>query len=149
MCYVHSDFIKHITVKGLPEHIKGNSDVTQEQFEKIIDPATPDVDHRDISLGIGIILCTSSMNKLRTEEAVIHLKGLNILLEPTIFGTTVSGEVSQGLRGSVDTVCGHNIVPRLVFKVTEPLFRTEGEEEALRENLHFLGSQESLGISPK
>ena len=150
MCYVHSDFTKHITVKGLPEHIKCNSDVTQEQFEQIIDPATPDVDHRDISLGIGIILCTSSMNKLRTEEAVIHLKGLNILLEPTIFGIVVSGEVPQALRGSVNTVCGHNIVPRLVFKVTEPLFRTEeGEEEALRENLHFLGSQESLGISPK
>ena len=116
MCYVFDEFTKHITVKGLPDHIKNNSEITQGQFEKIVDPATNQVDHKDISLGIGMILCTSSVNKLRTEEAVIHLKGLNILLEPTIFGTAISGEVPQSLRGSVNTVCSHNIAPRLVSK---------------------------------
>ena len=148
MCYVHEDFTKHITVRNLPEYIKNNSDLTQGQLDKLSDPATSDVDHRDISLGIGIILCTSSMMKLRSGEAVIHLKGLNILLEPTIFGTAISGEVPLALRGSVDTVCGFNIVPRIICKIREPLFRTEDEEEeVLRENLHFLENQESLGIS--
>ena len=150
MCYVFDEFTKHITVKGLPDHIKNNSEITQGQFERIVDPATTQVDHKDINLGIGMILCTSSVNKLRTEEAVIHLKRLNILLEPTIFGTAISGEVPQSLRGSVNTVCSHNIAPRLVSKKNEPLFRTEDEEEAaLKENLHFLDSQESLGISNK
>ena len=149
MCYVHDEFTQHITVKGLPEYIKGNSNITQEQFIIITDPATQDVDHKDISLGIGIILCTASINKLRTEE-VIHLKGLNMLLEPTIFGTAVSGSVPQSLRGSIDTICAHNIVPRLAVKVSEPLFRVEDEEEeVLRQNLHFLDNQESLGISSK
>ena len=125
MCYVHDGFTKHIIVKGLPEYIKDNSEVTQEQLENITDPATPDVDHKDVSLGIGIILCTSSMNELRTEEAVIHLKGLNILLEPTIFGTAVSDQVPQALRGNDDTVSGNFIVPRCVQKYTKPLLSTK------------------------
>ena len=121
MCYVHDGFTKHITVKGLPEYIKDNSEVTQEQLENITDPATPDVDHKDVSFGIGIILCTSSMNELRTEEAVVHLKGLNILLEPTIFGTAVSGKVPQALRGNVDAVCGNYLAPSFIQNFTKPL----------------------------
>ena len=79
---------------------------------------------------------------------VIKLKDLNLKLEPTIFGTTVSGEVPQALRGSTNTFCAYNIVPRLVEKVKEPLFRTEDiEEEQLKKNLSFLDCQESLGIS--
>ena len=123
MCYVHDGFTKHITVKGLPEYIKDNSEVTQEQLENITDPATPDVDHKDVSFGIGIILCTSSMNELRTEEAVVHLKGLNILLEPTIFGTAVSGKVPQALRGNVDAVCGNYIAPSFTHKFAKPLLK--------------------------
>ena len=72
------------------------------------------------------------------------------MLEPTIFGTTISGTVPQTLRGSIDTVCAYNIVPKVVIKVKDPLFKIEDEEmEVFRQNLHFLGNQEALGISDK
>ena len=61
------------------------------------------------------------MNELRTEEAVVHLKGLNILLEPTIFGTAVSGKVPQALRGNVDAVCGNYLAPSFIQNFTKPL----------------------------
>ncbi|CAL4106134.1 unnamed protein product, partial [Meganyctiphanes norvegica] len=60
VCYVHDDFTKHITVKGLPDYLKNKSSLKNEDIEQIIDPATTDVDHRDKSLGIGLILCTAS-----------------------------------------------------------------------------------------
>ncbi|CAL4237698.1 unnamed protein product [Meganyctiphanes norvegica] len=105
-----------------------------------------EVDHVSISMGIGIILCTASTNRLRTGSG-IHLMDVNILLEPTIFGTAVSGGVPRHLRGEVSTICANCIVPKLVPKIKEPLFRTEDEEEeTLKQNLNFLGNQESLGI---
>ena len=147
-CYVHEEFTKYVTIKGLPDYIKKNSNISQEQLAKIVDPATHNVDHKDISLGIGMILCNSVVNKISSSDTVIKLKDLNLRLEPTIFGTTVSGEVPQSLRGSTNTFCAYNIVPRLVEKVKEPLFRTENiEDEQLKKNLHFLDCQESLGIS--
>ena len=147
-CYVHDDFTKYVTIKGLPDYIKNNSNITQEQLGKIVDPATQNVDHKDISLGIGMILCNSVVNKIGSSDTVIKLKALNLRLEPTIFGTAVSGEVPKELRDTTNTFCAYNTVPRLVEKVKEPLFRTENiEEEQLKKNLHFLDCQESLGIS--
>ena len=106
-------------------------------------------DHINISKGIGLILCTATTNKLRDKEIVL-LKGLNILLEPTIFGTAISGKVPETLRGNVETVCNYNIIPRIVSKGREPLFKIEEEEEGkLKEELQFLSDQEYLGISNK
>ena len=147
-CYVHEDFTKYVTVDGLPEYIQKNSNMTQEQMNKIIDPASKKVDHKNISLGIGMILCNSVINKISLNEEVVKLKDLNLKLEPTIFGTTVSGEVPKPLRSNFNTFCAYNIIPRFAEKTKEPLFRTEdAEEEQRKENLHFLNCQESLGIS--
>ena len=149
-CYVHEDFTKYVTVRGLPEYIKNNSNLTQEQLSKIIDPASKNIDHKNISLGIGMILCNSVINKISLSDTVIKLKDLNLKLEPTIFGTSISGEVPKTLRSTFNTFCAYNTVPRFVEKAKEPLFRTEdADEEQLRENLHFLDCQESLGISSK
>ena len=146
ICYVHDNFAKHITVKGLPEFFGNLGKLSQDQCSQIVDPAAMDVDHVSISMGIGIILCTASTNRLRTGSG-IHLMDVNILLEPTIFGTAVSGGVPRHLRGEVSTICANCIVPKLVPKIKEPLFRTEDEEEeTLKQNLNFLGNQESLGI---
>ena len=90
-------------MKGLPEYLKNNSNLTEDQLHQLIDPATTEVDHKDENLGIGLILCTAS-TKLRTNQARIHATGLNLLLEPTIFGTDVSGQVPQALRDRVDAI---------------------------------------------
>ena len=68
-CYVHDDFTKYVTIKGLPDYIKNNSNITQEQLGKIVDPATQNVDHKDISLGIGMILCNSVVNKIGSSDS--------------------------------------------------------------------------------
>ena len=148
-CYVHDTFTQHITVKGLPKYIKENSAVSPRLLDNLSDPATNELDHGGISKGIGLILCTAATNELRINK-VIHLKGLGILLEPTIFGIAVSGRVPEALRGNVNTVCAYNIVPRVVSRAKEPLFKIESdEEEVLKKNLKFLSNQESLGISDK
>ena len=128
-CYVHEEFTKYVTVDGLPEYIRENSNITQEQMSKIIDPASKNVDHKDISLGIGIILCNSVINKISSNGSVVKLKNLNLKLEPTIFGITVSGEVPRPLKSNFYTFCAYNIIPRLVERAKEPLFRTEDAEE--------------------
>ena len=118
-------------------------------MHQLIDPATTEVDHKDENLGIGLILCTAS-TKLRTNQARIHATGLNLLLEPTIFGTDVSGQVPQALRDRVDAIFCHNIVPKIICESEGSLFKTEDkEDEELRENLFFLENQESLGIHAK
>ena len=91
-CYVHDTFTQHITVKGVPEYIKENSSIPKELWNTLSDPASLETDHISISKGIGLILCTATINKLRDKKIVL-LKGLSILLEPTIFDTAISGKV--------------------------------------------------------
>ena len=64
-CYVHDAFAQHVTVRGMPEFIRVNSVLTEDISNSLVDPATQEVDHKDISLGIGLILCTTSSNKIR------------------------------------------------------------------------------------
>ena len=149
-CYVHDAFAQHVTVRGMPEFIRRSSVLTEDISNSLVDPATQEVDHKDVSLGIGLILCTASSNKIRM-NSVINLSSINILLEPTIFGTAISGSVPPTLRGNMSALGVYHTVPRLVGRPTsEALFRVEDEEEeVLKENLRFLGNQESLGISDK
>ena len=149
ICYVNDTFTQHITVKGLPKYIEDNSSISPSTLQYLSDPATIDVDHKAISKGTGMILCTAAINELRRNK-VIHLRGLGIILEPTIFGTAISGRVPEALKASVNTVCAFNIVPKVVSKLKDPLFTIDTEEEEeLKKNLQFLGNQESLGICDK
>ena len=159
ICYVYDGFTKHITVHGISKLLQGLSVLSKEQCDAIVDPASTAVDHANESLGIGIIMCPASISKIRSGP-VIHLEKWNISLEPTIFGLAVSGEVPQGLRDNINTicsqcivairVCNHVTVTKLIQNVTEPLFKTESQrEEELKSNLNFLGNQESLGIYPE
>ena len=149
ICYVNDTFTQHITVKGLPRYLAENTALSPKLILSLSDPATNDVDHSELSKGIGLVLCTATINELRN-GGVIHLKELGITLEPTIFGTAISGRVPETLRGEVNTVCAYNTVPKFVIKPRDPLFTIDSEEEeGLKKNLQFLCNQESLGISDK
>ena len=159
ICYVYDGFTKHITVQGIPKILQSQNILSKEQFQNIVDPASTSVDHASLSLGIGIIMCPASINKIRN-GTMIQLDKFNMTLDPTIFGMAISGEVPSDLKGNVNTICNqctavvqicsHVTVPKLVQKVAEPLFRTESQrEEELKSNLNFLGNQESLGIYPE
>ena len=157
-CYVYDDFAKHIMVQGMPKLLQGQN-LSKEQYDAIVDPASSLVDHASLSLGIGIIMGPASISKIRSGP-IMHFEESNISLEPTIFGLAMSGEIPRNLKDKVSTicnqctiavqVCNHVTVPKLVQKLTEPLFKTESQrEEELKSNLNFLGNQESLGIFPE
>ena len=145
ICYVHDAFAQHVTVRGMPEFVRKNSALTEDISNSLVDPATQEVDHKDISLGIGLILCTASSNKIR-RDSTTRVKSINILLEPTIFGTAISGSVPPALRGNVSALGVYHSVPRLVDKPTsEALFRVEEEDDIKHDDSQFV--ENKLGMN--
>ena len=114
MCYVYDVFTRHITVKGMPHYIITNAPNESPLFEKISDPASRDIDHGNQSQGIGIILCSTSINRLRTKTNILHIPELDILLEPTIFGVSISGAVPTCFKQNIEVVLANHIVPKLL-----------------------------------
>ena len=92
-CYVYEEYTRHVTVQGILEHIRTRAPFQQEIFKYMVDPTTDQIDHGNESLGIGMILCSTSINRMRGRHPTVLLDTLNILLEPTIFGVAISGEV--------------------------------------------------------
>ena len=92
-CYVIDEYTRHIAVRGMLSHIIANSPDSLEIFKYMVDPTSNDIDHK-INPGIGMILCSSSINKIRNKDKTVLIPVLNILLEPTIFGVAISGEMS-------------------------------------------------------
>ena len=146
-CYVIDEFTRHIAVKGMLSHIVANSPEKHELFDYMVDPASKDVDHTD-NQGIGIILCSNSINKIRKSEGIVLIPTLNILLEPTIFGVAISGEIPSFLRAYVDVIQANHIVPRLVKQIIDPELCVFEDETTLRQDIDFIWGQDMLGIMP-
>ena len=138
ICYVYDGFTEHVTVGGLPQLLQGQSTLSKEQYVAIVDPASTAVDHADLSLGIGLIMCPASISKILSGP-IMHFNEVNLSLNPTIFGLAISGEVPRNLKDKVKTitnqctialpVCNHGTVPKLAKKLTEPLPKTESHKE--------------------
>ena len=116
LCYVHDTFTRHTSAKGMVNFIVNNSKIKYDYFDSLVDPASLDVDHSKESLGIGIILCSSSINRIRTKGNVIQIPELEILLEPTIFGVAISGAIPPCLQAEANIFLANKISPRLVCK---------------------------------
>ena len=96
------------------QHITTNAPFEHEAFSNMVDPASTEVDHGNESQGIGMILCSTSINRLRTTDQILHIKPLDIILEPTIFGVAISGAVPPALRGQIHVILASHIAPRLI-----------------------------------
>ena len=59
-------------------------------LQEIVNPASKDTDHEDISDGVGLVLSTASYNFLAKANPVL-VKNLDLCLQPTRFGIAVSG----------------------------------------------------------
>ena len=116
LCYVHDTFTRHTSAKGMVDYIISNSKIKYDLFDSLVDPASRDVDHSQESLGIGIILCSSTINRIRTKGNVIQIPELEILLEPTIFGVAISGAIPPCLQDQANIFLANKISPRLVCK---------------------------------
>ena len=145
-CYVIDDYTRHIAVKGMLEHIIHNTQDSLEIFKDMVDPASNFIDHKT-NPGIGMILCSSSINKIRNQRTFL-IPTLNVLLEPTIFGVAVSGEIPSFLKHHVEVIQANNIVPRLVKQIVDPDLCVFEEETSLKQDINFLWGQEMLGIMP-
>ena len=104
ICYAHDTFTKHVAVKGMTEFVVQHTKAPSGLLNNLSDPTSMEVDHLDVSQGIGLILCSASTNRLRTAENVLNINSINILLEPTIFGVAISGAIRLNLRNSKHTL---------------------------------------------
>ena len=113
-CYVHEKYTQHTRVRGMVEFIKENSrGVSEELLVSIIDPTKIHSDHSKISRGVGMVLCSAATNRLRNGESK-NLESIEILLEPTIFGTAMSGKIPENLRSKTEQACSFVTIPRTV-----------------------------------
>ena len=149
MCYVQDQYATHVTVDGIIGHINFNHTTPFNLSTPLVDPSSVDVDHSDAANAIGMILCSSTINTIRTAESIVVLPELKILLEPTIFGTAISGAVPKCLKSNPQRVAANNMAIRLVSSSRDPTLFLAEEEVSLAEDISFLWKQEQLGILPK
>ena len=149
MCYAHDTFTKHVAVKGITDHIIKQAKSKADILSRLADPASMEIDHKDLSHGIGLILCSASTNRLRTAEAAWNIEKLDILLEPTIFGVAISGAIPTNLQNPKATILAQNIAPRLVNHHQDPRLFQAKDDIPLPEDINFMWEQETLGIRPE
>ena len=146
-CFVVSNFTRNVVVSNILDYIINNSPEQLDIFQQMIDPASREVDHFKTSQGIGLILSSSGINKIRADGKVTLLRSLGILLEPTIFGVAVSGKIPDALLPNVKQVQVNFIAPRLKCSVNSDLFHSE-DDAPLKQDIDFLWDQEILGVKP-
>ena len=149
MCYVNDNYTRHIAPKGMLDYIIKKAKTKHSIFSNLVDPASLEADHGRDNQGIGLILCSSSINKLRTSEGIIPIPELDILLEPTIFGVAISGAIPSSLRHPDNIIMANNIAPKLIGNHQDPRLFLAKEEVTLPEDVDFMWGQETLGIQPE
>ena len=144
-CFVIDDFTQHIVVKGIMHFLVLHCN-KRKALEKVVDPTSEEVDHADINKGIGLILGSAAICRLKTNEQNVVLSKVDILMEHTIFGVVISGSVPQGLREQVQVIQASVAVPKLVEKqkFQDPLFPCR--EPFPYKDLEFLWEKENIGI---
>ena len=148
MCYAHDSFTRHVAVKGMVDYVCKETKTNLDLLQNLSDPASMETDHGNISQGIGLILCSSSTNRIRTEN-VINNHDIGVLLEPTLFGVAISGAIPAKLRAPQQIIMANNIAPQLVNHYQDPRLFLAKDDVTLPEDINFMWGQESLGIRPE
>ena len=148
-CYVTSNFTKHVAVQGMVSYIRKNTNLDEGILGKLADPASQEVDHGRISQGVGLILCSSSINKIRTQKSVITLHKLGIHLEPTIFGVAISGAIAAHLSSPDNIVMANNIALSSVISHQDLKPFLAKDEVILPVGVNFMCEQQNLDLQPK
>ena len=149
MCYVQDQYTAHMTAEGIVSHIAFNHTTPHSLSKPLADPNSLEVDHTDAADLVGMILCSATTNTLRTNEPITLLPELKMLLEPTIFGTAISGAIPKSLRSSHQRVSAHNVAIKPVCDFRDPQLFLSEEDVTLAEDISFLWKQEQIGIMPK
>ena len=153
-CFVLDDFVEHIMVYGLKKYLKEETELDEYTINKITDPSDVEVDHADLSLGTGLVLSNAAMALICPSQSTrINLREHRLILEPTIFGLAISGEIPQMLRSHtrvVQTLCTTpklcNTVPEDNHTSTDIHSELGYEKEVLEDEIRFLWDKTDLGI---
>ena len=148
-CFIINSFTKNVVVSNICDFIVNNSPEQLQIFKHMVDPASSKVDHAKISLGIAMILCSASINRIRTEDKVTLLSTLGILLEPTIFGVAVSGKIPEVLTHTAQQVQAHCIAPKIKTTVNDHELFYSSDDPPVKQDIEFLWDQEIiLNVKP-
>ena len=133
-CLVYEGFFHHKMVKGVKEFLKSTGRVSPDLCDQVVEPSDEEVGHKDINLGIGLILSDAAKIKImEANSQAIILRKHNLMLQPTIFGYAVSGRIPPTLTSSIrDVQVGFNS-PLIVVG-----------EEVPEISCHFIGYQNIL-----
>ena len=97
-CFVSDEFTFHRLVPNMVEYIKENYTLSNYILNKIIEPDSMKISHADINKGTALILSNSSKIQIMGRNSSnIRLERINLLLEQTVFGYSISGKVPDKL----------------------------------------------------
>ena len=153
-CFVLDDFVEHITLKGIKDYLRDQSDLNEQDIDIIIEPSDNRVDHANINLGTALVLSNAATALLCPRVSTkINLKELKLILEPTIFGTAISGEIPQKLRGQSRVIQAMYATPKIheehgiINDSTQEIHAMLGyRKEGLEDEIKFLWDKYTLGI---
>ena len=147
-CFVLDDFIEHIMVHGVKEYLRESTNLEEKIIENIVDPAETKVDHANMSMGTALVLSNAATALICPQQSVkLNLQEHRLLLEQTIFGITLSGEIPQRLRANTKVVQALNTVPCVSKNACKDMHCELGyEKEVLEDEIRFLWDKADLGI---
>ena len=153
-CFVLDDFVEHIMVKGIKQYLHQESNLNKDIINNIVDPAEENVDHANISKGTALVLSNAATTLLCPRESMkINLQEHRLILEPTIFGMAISGEIPMALRASTRIVQAMCTIPKIHEKngivpdFQEGIHSELGyQREVLEDEIKLLWDKETLGI---
>lgn len=153
-CFVLDDFVEHVTVEGIKDYIRDQSELKEEDIKFIIEPSDNRVDHANINLGTALVLSNAATALLCPRVSTkINLKELKLILEPTIFGTAVSGQIPQKLRGQSRVIQAMCAIPKIceehgiINDSAQDIHTMLGyRKEVLEDEVKFLWDKYTLGI---
>ena len=153
-CFVLDDFVEHIMVRGLKDYLRSETDLKEQQIENIIEPSDNRVDHANISNGTALVLSSAATALLCPRVSMkTNLKEHKLILEPTIFGTALSGEIPSRLRTHSRVVQAMCATPKvheehaIIDDSAEEIHNMLGyRKEVLEDEIKFLWDKYTLGI---
>ena len=153
-CFVLDDFVEHIMVYGLKDFLTRETQLTEATISQIVDPADMSIDHKNISMGTGLVLSNAATALICPAESTkLNLRDHRLIIEPTTFGLTISGEIPQPLRQETEVVQAMCVTPKVCEplegsdRLVTPIHQQLGfQRDVLEDEIRFLWDKDNLGI---
>ena len=138
----------------MKNYLRRNTDIEEYKIEKVIEPSDMRIDHAHLSTGTALVLSNAATAlvcpRMSTRMNLVEHK---LLLEPTIFGTALSGEIPRELRDQSRVIQAMCATPK-VHTDDSSVYNSHGDihtelgyqKEVLEDEIKFLWDKYTLGI---